>query len=61
MKIRKAKIEDAKEMTEEKYHQLVEEASDIYRGAKGIKDKEIREIVDSLKSRWPEVSKKLKK
>lgn len=55
------KVEEAGEMTKEKYHQLVEETSDIYRRAKEIKDKDVNDIVDDLKSRWPKVSKKLKK
>ena|SRR3989338_1551642 len=55
------KVEEAGEMSKEKYHRLVEEVSDVYRGAKEIKDKDVKEIVDDLKSRWPEVFKKLKK
>lgn len=48
-------------LTEEKYSDIVKEASVFYKKAKKIKDEDLKEIVDNIKDRWPEVSEKLEK
>lgn len=47
-------------LTEEKYNDIVKEALLFYKKAKEIKEEDLKEIVDNLKDRWPEISKKLK-
>ncbi len=48
------------EVTKEKYNDVVDEVSDIYRRAKRVKDEDLKEIVEEIKGRWPEIAKKLK-
>ncbi|HOK35244.1 MAG TPA: YtxH domain-containing protein [Candidatus Pacearchaeota archaeon] len=48
------------EVTKEKYNQVVDEVTDVYKRAKKVKDEDLKEIVDDIKSHWPEIAKKLK-
>jgi gas vesicle protein len=54
------KTEKLTEITKEKYSEIIEEVSGFYKKAKKIKEENLKEIVDELKNRWPEISKKLK-
>ena len=55
------KAEKMEDITKEKYNQAIKEVSVLYKKAKKIKEEDLKEIVDDLKDRWPEVSKKVKK
>lgn len=48
-------------LTEEKYHQILEEVSGVVRKAKKMKAEDLQEIIDDFKKRWPVILKQLKK
>lgn len=54
------RLEKVGEVSKEKYNQIVDEVSDIYRRAKRVKDEDLKEIANDLKNHWPEIAKKLK-
>jgi len=54
------KLEKMSGVTKEKYNQAVDEVSDVYRRAKKVKDEDLKEIIGEVKSRWPEIVKKMK-
>ncbi|MGB4253944.1 MAG: YtxH domain-containing protein [Minisyncoccales bacterium] len=54
------RLEKMGEVTKEKYNQAVDEVSDIYRRAKKVKDEDLKEIVEEIRDRWPEIVKKIK-
>ncbi len=51
------KIEDAKEVTEEKYNQIVDEVALKYRAAKNIDMGELASVVDELRGHWEAIKK----
>ena len=51
------KIEDAKEVTEEKYNQIVDEVALKYRAAKNIDIGELTTVVDELRGHWDAIKK----
>jgi gas vesicle protein len=55
------RVEKIGEISKEKYLKVVDETSSFYKRAKKVKEEDLKEIVDDLKGRWPEISKKLKK
>ncbi|MFH0987599.1 MAG: YtxH domain-containing protein [Patescibacteria group bacterium] len=54
------KVAKARELTKEKYEQIVGEVSGFHKRVKKIKDEDLKEIVDDLKSRWSDISKEIK-
>lgn len=55
------RTEKIEKLTEEEYHRIIEEASNLYRKAKKIKEEDVKEIIDDFKTRWPEILRKLQK
>jgi hypothetical protein len=49
------KLESAKEMTEAKYFQIVDEVSSTYSKAKGISQHELSDMVSDLKFHWARI------
>lgn len=50
-----------KDLTQEGYEELVDKISDVYGKTKEVREEDLKNIVKDLKSRWLEISKKLKK
>jgi len=55
-----AKVKKIKEISKEKYEKIVDELSDFYLRVKKVKEEDLKEIVAFLKSKWPQIEKKLK-
>lgn len=54
------KIAKVKDLTREKYEEIVDEAAKIHKRAKKVKDEDLKEIVAHIKNKWPEISRKIK-
>ena len=55
------KVSKAEKLTKKKYEALVDEVGDLYKKAKKVKPKDLEEISDYLKAKWPEIEIKIKK
>ena len=55
------KAERVGKLSKKKYEEIVEEAAKVYEKARNIKKEDIKEIVKHLKSKWPEIEKKIQK
>lgn len=54
------KAKKVKEISKEKYEKIIDELSDFYLRVKKVKEEDLKEIVAFLKSKWPQIEKKLK-
>ncbi|KKP33034.1 MAG: hypothetical protein A2312_01240 [Candidatus Staskawiczbacteria bacterium RIFOXYB2_FULL_32_9] len=54
-------IENLTDLTQEKYHKIIQEVSDKYKVLKNIGQEEIAEFVEELKCHWEDISKKISK
>lgn len=55
------KATGVKKLTKERYNRIVDEVLDFYEKAKKIKKEDLKEIVNDLKAKWPQIAQKLKK
>lgn len=51
----KNRVADSKDVTQDKYNQLVDEVSDRYRKMRFIKENELDDFVSDLKERWERI------
>ncbi len=54
------KLENAKEISEEVYHKIINEVADKYHTLKNIDKKDVMEFADELKTHWKQIEKEIK-
>ena len=57
----KRQVLEAKDITQEKYNQIIDGLRPKYEAMKNISAKELKELVDELKSHWQNIAQEAKK